>query len=144
MIMSNKLYICFAVLNLCSTGLIVLVICINYILVLYELERRRAHLSKSAFQEHKVFIDEIGSHGILIFSMFVTLPCCWFVQFFVLEETDVSFMITICFLVFVSAPIPAMLSFLWRNSRVQMIRIFCCKRNNTVETLAARSLMQAA
>ncbi|EGT30872.1 hypothetical protein CAEBREN_05086 [Caenorhabditis brenneri] len=135
MAMSNKLYICLAALNLCSTGLIIVAIFICYILVIYELERRKKELSKAECQEHKAYIDEISRHGMLIFPFFAILPGCWFVQFFVLEETDVSFFVAICFLIFVSAPIPAMLSFLWRNPtyKAVLLRIFCVGRNNSVQ-----------
>ncbi|CAP31193.1 Protein CBG12170 [Caenorhabditis briggsae] len=134
---SNKLYISLSALNLCSTGLIIVMIVLCYILVLYELEMTKSYLSKNRYQEHKRYSDEIGNHGILIFPFFAILPLCWFVQFFVLEQTDVSIPVSICFLIFITTPIPAMLFFLWRNPlyRMNFQKKFCKFRNNHIRTI---------
>ncbi|CAP29858.1 Protein CBG10438, partial [Caenorhabditis briggsae] len=110
-----KEYIGFAAVLCCSLGQIFVLVFLGYVLILYELERQATSLSKEARKEWKEFIDEIRNHGTIIVIFFCTISLSCFVQFFVKEETDVSFPVAFAFLIFVSAPIAANVLFLWND-----------------------------
>ncbi|EGT34353.1 hypothetical protein CAEBREN_18293 [Caenorhabditis brenneri] len=147
MVMPKNLMFLIEIVTLCSVGLTILAIFFCYITVLYELERRKNELSKSEYKKGKEYIDEIASHGTFIFPFFSIVPVTWFLQFFVREDTDVSYLVAIVFIIFISTPIFAMISFLWRNQiyRAKLLSILLVGRQNNIEprnVVTVRSITQ--
>ncbi|CCD66302.1 Serpentine Receptor, class I [Caenorhabditis elegans] len=107
--------IAFACILFMSLGLLLIAICILYVLIYYELQRQEMYMAKEIYKQNKEFIDGIMYHTRIISAVYCVLPLSVFCQFLIEEETDVSVPISIANVIFASSPIPAMLSFLWRN-----------------------------
>ncbi|EGT31208.1 hypothetical protein CAEBREN_00079 [Caenorhabditis brenneri] len=96
-------------------GLVFMTLLMSFIVLLFELDLQVNSMSKASNKYHKKVVFEFMGHLGISLPFYILVPLFIFVKFFLDDDTDVAVATTICFAIFVSAPIPSMIVFLLKN-----------------------------